>query len=108
MTIITMIIMVVASFSSTMADHGVVIATGAVHILDGVVAHGVDQEAPGEVTQEEDLGEEDLEAALVVAVEAAMEAAMEATEVVAVVDVEDAEADSDILYAILHSQQCAI
>jgi len=100
MTIIMMTIMVVASSSSTGVDHGVVIATGVDPIQDGVVAHGEDQEALGVITQEEDPGEEALE-------EEALEAAVAAL-VVAVVDVEDAETESDILSSIQHSQLCAI
>ena len=94
-----MTIMVVASSSSTGVDHGVVIATGVDPIQDGVVAHGEDQEALGVITQEEDPGEEALEEALEAAVAAL---------VVAVVDVEDAETESDILSSIQHSQLCAI
>ena len=98
MTIIMMTIMVVASSSSTGVDHGVVIATGVDPILDGVVVHGEDQEALGVITQEEDPGEEALEE------EEALEAAVAAL----VLDVEDAETESDILSSIQHSQLCAI
>ena len=84
MITIMMIIMVAASSSSTGEDHGVVIATGVAPILDGVVAHGADQEVPG-VEAQEVPGEEDLE-------EDQEAAALE----VAAVDVEDVETDTDI------------
>ena len=105
MTIIMMTIMVVASSSSTGVDHGVVIATGVDPILDGVVVHGEDQEALGVITQEEDPGEEALEEED--PGEEALEAVVAAL-VVAVVDVEDVETESDILSSIQHSQLCAI